>query len=110
MSEYQMYNLIKDIERETGIDISLNIRKRENFYSRVVFFKIIKEKNPKMTLTKMGNAVKLHHTAVVYSLNAYKYLKEYSDFKEIEKKIRSLLFTKSESGIIYCNQMIYSNV
>jgi hypothetical protein len=109
MSEFKINAFMADIKIKTGIDIRISSRKRENFYSRVVFFKIIKEKNPKLQLVKMGETVGLHHTAVIYSLKSYEHLKSYSDFNKIENEIRSIDFDYNTTSKLYCNPISYYN-
>lgn len=107
MSEVEMNLFIRKITKETGIDVSIISRKRENFYTRVVFLKIVREKNPRITLAKMGKLVWINHTAVIYSLNSYEFLKNYSDFREIESKIRAISVPKIIINSIYCNPVVY---
>jgi len=107
MSEMEIYFFIRKIMNETGIDVSIASRKRETFYTRVVFFKIIKEINPKIGLIKLAKMVGKNHTAVIYSLNSYELLKKYSDFREIESKIRAISVPKIIVNGIYCNPIVY---
>ena len=109
MSDYEMNALKTSINKSIGIDISDRCRKRENFYSRVMFFRIIKEKSSNTQLQRMANTVGINHAAVIYSLKAYENLKNYPDFKEIEREIRAIVFDKGIEKGIFCNPITYNN-
>jgi len=87
MKEYEVISMIKDIQRETGIDIRVKCRKRENFYSRVVVFKVLKERKSIVSLEKIGLIVNTNHTAVMHTMKAYENLKNYPDFLPVIKTI-----------------------
>lgn len=110
MKEYEVISMIKDIQRETGIDIRVKCRKRENFYSRVVVFRVLKERKSILSLEKIGLIVNTNHTAVMHTMKAYENLKNYPDFKEIERNIRNIIRERKVSTQIYCNQIPYPNV
>jgi hypothetical protein len=109
MQEYEIHSLIKKIEEETGIDVRVKTNKREIFYSRIVFFKIIRKANPRITLTKMGSYVGKEHSSVIHSLKTYEMVKRYPDFKEIESAIMSIKLYKQSKNMIYCKHITYPN-
>lgn len=109
MQEYEIHSLIKKIEEETGIDIRVRTNKRESFYSRIIFFRIVRKSSPRITLTKMGSYVGIHHSTVIHSLKTYEVVKRYPDFKEIESAITSIKLYKQSKNMIYCNHITYPN-
>lgn len=109
MTDYEMNKIIVDIHRNMGLNINSKCRKREVFYSRVVYFAIIKEKSPYISLNKMGKSVGLCHSSVIYSLKAYNHLKKYIDFKDIEQDIRMIVEKYSSVPDVYCKPMVYLN-
>lgn len=109
MSDYEMNALKNTINKSIGIDISDRCRKRKISYSRVVFFRIIKEESPDTQLERMAKTIGITHAAVIYSLKAYENLKNYPDFKEIEREIRAIVFDKGIEKGIFCNQITYNN-
>lgn len=110
MLDYEILNFIREIKDNTGIDIRIRTNKRENFYSRILFFTIVKKANPRITLSKMGGFVGLHHTTVIYSLKTYEIVKNYPDFKKIEREIRAIKLYKSNNSKIFCNPTYYPYV
>lgn len=109
MLEYEILNLIRRIEEETGIDIRVRTNKRESFYSRIMFFMIVKKASPRITLTKMGSYVGIHHSTVIHSLKTYEIVKRYPDFREIERAITGIKLYKQSTNKIYCNHITYPN-
>ena len=107
MSDYEIITLIKNIEKETGIDIRIKTNKRESFYCKMVFFIILRKNNPKITLAKMASYVGLNHSSVVYSLKNYETVKNYSDFKELESAITAIKTHHESTNLIYCNHTTY---
>lgn len=109
MQEYEIHSLIKKIEEETGIDIRVKTNKRESFYSRIVFFRIVQKASPKITLSKLGSYVGKDHSTVIHSLKTYETVKRYDDFKEIEQVITGIKLYKQSINKIYCNRITYPN-
>jgi chromosomal replication initiation ATPase DnaA len=110
MSDFEIFDFINSIEKETGVDIRIKNRERRYVYSRVAFFKILRTNNPKMPLSKIGSFVNMDHTSVIHSLKLYESLKNYDDFKEIVTRIKSVKTRKYNSGIIFCNPIHYPYV
>jgi len=62
--------IIKElILEETGIDIADKLRTRTNVEFRSMYFNIIKNLEPKLSLREIGEAVNRDHATVIYGLN-----------------------------------------
>ena len=107
MPEFEILNIIREIKSGTGIDITEKCRKREVHYTRVVFFKMVRDKKPQIPLAKLGKMVGLHHTSLVYALQSYENLRNYPDFMEIEQRIKAIIDKKYAHMGIYCNTIPY---
>jgi len=108
MLDIEIFSLIRQIEEKTGIDIRNKCRKRPNFYAKVLFYTIVKESKPSITLSKLGSFVNRDHSSVIYAISCYNHLKKYPDFTTIELDIRSLKYDKSDK-MIFCNPIHYPN-
>lgn len=109
MSDFEIFDFINSIEKETGVDVRIKNRERRYVYSRVAFFKILRTKNPEMSLSKIGSFVKMDHSSVIHSLKLSESLKNYNDFKDIVTRIKSIKTERHNSGIIFCNPITYPN-
>ena len=74
-----------------GFDISKKTRKREYVYARYIFFKDARNLKKKYSLEKIGMVCgNRNHATVINGLNMYEELKNYPDFKQIEKEITTM--------------------
>lgn len=79
------------IQFETGIDVNKNSRKREIIETRALYFNLLKELNPILTLTEIGETVNKDHSTVIYSLRNYKV---YEKYNSVLKHLKIRLNTK----------------
>lgn len=79
------------IQFETGIDVNKNSRKREIIETRALYFNLLKELNPILTLTEIGETVNKDHSTVIYSLRNYKVYEKYNN---VLKQLKIRLKTK----------------
>ena len=90
--------LKEEIEFETGINLSLNCRKRENVYTRAIYFRIAKDLT-NASLALIGRTVNRDHASVIHGLKIFEnIIKVYEqDLMELYKKI-NLKYNKKEMG------------
>jgi hypothetical protein len=75
--------ILKDlIFEETGVDIADKTRTRSKVEYRSMFFHLIKNLAPKLSLREIGEAVNKDHATVIYGLNQYEIFIKYN--KELE--------------------------
>jgi hypothetical protein len=86
---------------ETNIDVNINSRKREVIEIRALYFKLLKEYNPFLTLEQIGNTVEKNHATVIHSLKKYNMYEKYnSDLKVLKSIIRNNI---DDENIMYVN-------
>lgn len=90
--------LREEIEFETGIDLVRQSRKRENVYTRAIYFRIAKDLT-NASLASIGRTVKRDHATVIHGLKIFdNIITVYEeDLMELYKKI-NLKYNKKEVG------------
>ena len=90
--------LREEIEFETGIDLVRQSRKRENVYTRAIYFRIAKDLT-NASLASIGRTVKRDHATVIHGLKIFdNIITVYEeDLMELYKKI-NLKYNKKEIG------------
>lgn len=87
------------IKEETGVDVSINSRKKNIIETRALYFKLLKENNPALTLEYIANSVDKIHATVIHSLNKYNMYERFNpDLKRLRKEINSKIYSEN---IIY---------
>lgn len=87
------------IKEETGVDVNVNSRKKNVIETRALYFKLLKENNPVLTLENMGETVNKDYSTVIYSLKKYSIYEKYNpNLKQLKKEINSKIYSEN---IIY---------
>lgn len=80
------------IFQETNINVNENSRKTNVIETRALYFKLLKEYNPVLTLEQIGNTVEKNHATVIHSLKKYNMYEKYnSDLKNLKSFIRNII-------------------
>lgn len=88
------------IKEETGINVNLNSRKQNIIEIRALYYKLLKDNNPALTLEYIGETVNKTHASVIHSLRKYKmYEKFNTDLKQLEKTITSKIYSENMNTI-----------
>ena len=74
------YRLKEIILQETNIDITKNSRKRNVIEIRALYFKLLKEFNPALTLEQIGETVNKDHSTVIHSLKRYDMYEKWNNY------------------------------
>jgi chromosomal replication initiation ATPase DnaA len=101
--------IIKElILEETGIDIADKLRTRTNVEFRSMYFNIIKNLEPKLSLREIGEAVNRDHATVIYGLNQYEIFIKYNKHLESVRNRVLLIYAKNHSryGMISIDEEI----
>lgn len=101
--------IIKElILEETGIDIADKLRTRTNVEFRSMYFNIIKNLEPKLSLREIGEAVNRDHATVIYGLNQYEIFIKYNKHLESVRNRVLLIYAKNFSryGMISIDEEI----
>jgi chlorite dismutase len=67
------------ILQETNIDININSRKSNVIETRALYFKLLKQYNPFLTLEYIGDTVNKNHATVIHSLRKYNMYENYNN-------------------------------
>jgi hypothetical protein len=101
--------IIKElILEETGIDIADKIRTRTNVEYRSLYFLIVKNLEPKLSLREIGEAVNKDHATVIHGINQYEiFIKYNKDLENIRTRVL-LKYAKNHSryGMISIDEEI----
>jgi hypothetical protein len=101
--------IIKElILEETGIDIADKTRTRTKVEYRSLFFFIIKNLEPKLSLREIGEAVNKDHATVIYGINQYEiFIKYNKDLENVRNRVL-LKYAKNHSryGMISIDEEI----
>ena len=95
--------LLEVINEHTGVDVNIKSRKREVIEMRLLYFNVLKELRPNISLSSIGESVNLNHATVIHSLNKYEMYERFnSNFKALKRKIileliENKLFTSEEN-------------
>ena len=80
--------LLEVINEHTGVDVNIKSRKREVVEMRSLYFNVLKELRPNISLSSIGKSVNLNHATVIHSLNKYEMYERFnSNFKALKRKI-----------------------
>jgi len=112
----ELENLKSDINSFFNVSIDRGTKTNDEVYARLIYYKLYRIINPRITLTELGKTVNKDHTTVLYSLRkfdtAYLYDKKFKSFydcfmlhhpeylKEIYLKEVYVSITESLSSII----------
>ena len=89
------------IYQQTDIDVNINSRKAEVIETRALYFKLLKQYNPQLTLEQMGETVNKNHATVIHSLKKYNMYEKYnSDLKGLRITVCNNI---DEENIMYVN-------
>ena len=82
-----MKDRVKEYLKARGLDKA--DRHREKNYQRIVLAAILREEG--MPLSSIGKIMKRHHATIINMMKNYEWLKNYSDFRDLESKIKAEL-------------------
>ena len=101
--------IIKElILEETGIDIADKTRVRTNVEYRSLYFLIVKNLEPKLSLREIGEAVNKDHATVIHGINQYEIFIKYNKNLEVVRTRVLLKYAKNYSryGMISIDEEI----
>ena len=102
-------DIIKElILEETGIDIADKKRVRTNVEYRSLYFLIVKDLEPKLSLREIGEAVNKDHATVIHGINQYEIFIKYNKNLEVVRTRVLLNYAKNYSryGMISIDEEI----
>lgn len=85
------------ILQESGVNVEDKTRKREVVELRALYFKLLRDLDPRLTFDRMGKTVGVHHATVIHSLNNYDIYEKYNDALRVYKE--TIIDTLNISGI-----------
>jgi len=89
--------IIKTVNKVTGVDITLNTRKREVVEARALYYQVLRTLNPFVTLLSMANSVNKHHATIIYHLKHYEEFEKHNTMlKQYKKQILNILTSNYE--------------
>jgi len=95
--------LIELILSETDIDIRNNSRKRNVIEIRALYFKLLRDFNPALTLEQIAETVNKNHATVIHSLKRYDMYEKYNtELKQLNKIITSKI---NDENIMHLNDI-----
>lgn len=98
-----MIKEIKDYARKN--DLSGTGRQRQKVYERVILSNILRQEC-NATLFEIGRVFKRDHATIIHYLKTYQMLSVYSDFRQLEERIRELLdFVGLEEKLMRCETL-----
>jgi predicted transcriptional regulator len=81
--------IIEKIKQETGIDVTLKSRKREQVEMKTLASFLFKEKG--YSLTQIGKELNLNHATIIHHLKIYETVKYYNPkIQELENTIKGI--------------------
>ena len=95
--------IIKLILEETKTDITLLNRKKQTIELRSLYFTVMKELKPYITLQKLGDCFELDHATVLHSLRMFKIYSKYN--KELKYLKCKLICNFTEEEIEEDNEI-----
>ena len=102
-------DIIKElILEETGIDIADKTRIRINVEYRSLYFLIVKNLEPRISLREIGEAVNRDHATVIHGINQYEVFIKYNKDLEVVRTRVLLKYAKNHSryGMISIDEEI----
>lgn len=84
------------IKEETGVDVNINSRKKNVIETRALYFKLLKENNPALTLEYIAETVNKRHATIIHSLCRYNMYEKFNpDLKQLRKEINSKIYSEN---------------
>jgi chromosomal replication initiation ATPase DnaA len=76
--------IIKEVNDRLGIDISAKKRTREFVNGRMLYMKLAKELNPRISLSAIGRSINKNHATIIHGIQSFDNIRQ---FKQDEKLI-----------------------
>ena len=90
-----MINIVEKIKKETGIDVTLKCRRKENVELKAMASYILRQN--KLSLTQIGEELKLNHATIIHHLKRYDSLKFFNtELQDLEDLLLGKVFKGTE--------------